>query len=287
MFFIKLLSKLPIGILYLIMDTLFMFIYHVIGYRKEVVLMNLKNSFPNKSEKEIKKIRKDFYNRFCEYMAETIKAYSITERELIKRVKFLNVPTVQQYADNKQSIILAGSHQFNWEWALLTGCLVLPFPVDAVYKRLSNKAFDQFMLDTRSKFGGQPIEKSKILRSLINSKERTKAVAIIADQTPKKGDVKYWTSFMNQETAFFTGIEQIAAALKYPVFFYRMLRVKRGYYTVELVKLAEPPYDKGGHDILEAYAKHTQQLIEDDPAGYLWAHKRWKLKNDNSFRLFD
>lgn len=278
MIFLKLYSRLPLPILYLITDVLYVIIYYIIGYRKEVVKTNLKNSFPEKSDDELNKIRKEFYVRFGEYLSETIKAISISDKEMKKRVKFTNAELLQPYADANQSVILAGSHQFNWEWALLTGCLVLPMPVDAVYKKLKNKKFDDLMRLTRGKFGGQPIESKSIIRSLIKSKKRTKAVAIMADQSPKATDIKYWTQFMNQDTAFFTGPEQIATALKYPVFFYRMERVKRGYYTVELIKLTEPPYVKDSHEILDLYAQHTQKLVEDDPAGYLWTHKRWKLK---------
>lgn len=282
MIFLKLLSRLPLGVLYLITDALYLLVYYVIGYRKKVVIINLTNSFPDKSDGEIKRIAKDFYGRFSEYIAETIKAISISEKEMTMRVKFTNVEVVKPYADKNQSILLAGSHQFNWEWALLTGCLVLPFPVDAVYQRLSNKKHDKLMLDTRAKFGGKPIDKKYILRSLLKSKERVKAVAIMADQSPGRETVKYWTRFMNQDTAFYLGPEQIAKALNYPVFFYRMERVKRGYYTVELINLTDPPYEKGSHDILDEYVKHTEQLIADDPAGYLWSHKRWKLKREEN-----
>lgn len=282
MIFVKLLSRLPTGMLYFIVDILFVLVYYGIGYRKKVVIKNLTNSFPDKSPEEIKRIAKSFYNRFGEYLAETIKSISISEKEIKKRVKFINVAVVGEYAAKGQSIILAGSHQFNWEWALLTGCLVLPFPVDAVYKKLKNEKYDQLMLKTRGKFGGQPIESKNIIRSLIKSKERLKAVAIMADQSPTGKSAKYWTTFMHQDTAFFTGPEQIAGAFDYPVFFYKMLRIKRGYYTVELMKLTEPPYQKESHNILESYISQTEQLIKDDPAGYLWSHKRWKLKREKS-----
>ncbi|HNP17490.1 MAG TPA: lysophospholipid acyltransferase family protein [Fulvivirga sp.] len=280
MFFIKLLSKLHINILYLITDGLFFFVYYIIGYRKKVVHNNIANSFPEKNKKEVKAIAKKFYRRFGEYIAETLKAISISEDTIKKRVRFINVEEVQKYADQNQSIILVGSHQFNWEWALLTGCLVLPFPVDAVYQRLSNPKFDQLMYNTRAKFGGKPIHKKSIIRSLLKTKERLRAVAIMADQSPGKDTIKYWATFMNQETAFFLGPEQIAKAMKYPVVFYKMVRVKRGYYNVELIKLTEPPYEKESHEVLESYITESQKQIEDDPAGYLWSHKRWKLKKD-------
>lgn len=282
MIFVKLLSKLPTGLLYFITDVIIVLVYHVVRYRKKVVINNLTNSFPDKSARDINKIAKEFYIRFGEYLAETIKSISISEKEMKERVKFTNVSDVEGYAAKGQSIILVGSHQFNWEWALLTGCLVLPFPVDAVYKKLSNKKFDELMLKTRGKFGGQPIESKIIIRSLIKSKERLKAIAIMADQSPTGKSAKYWTTFMNQDTAFFTGPEQIASAFDYPVFFYKMVRVKRGHYAVELIKLTEPPYQKESHKILESYINQTEQLIKDDPAGYLWSHKRWKLKKEKS-----
>lgn len=278
MFLIRFFSRLPLPVLYTIGDVLGFVSYYIIGYRKKVVYNNLRKAFPNKSEEEIKRISKEFYKRFGEYIAETIKAISISEVEMKRRVKFLNVSEVAGYAADGQSIILAGTHQFNWEWALLTGCLVLPFPVDAVYQSLSNKHFDKLMYDTRAKFGGKPIDKSNIIRSLVKSKDRLRAVAIMADQSPRRSSPKYWTTFMNQKTAFLTGPEQIARAMKYPVFFYRMTRIKRGNYTVELIKLTDPPYEKDSHEILDLYVTHCEQLIKDDPASYLWSHKRWKLK---------
>ncbi|MDX1628647.1 MAG: lysophospholipid acyltransferase family protein [Fulvivirga sp.] len=278
MMLIKLLSRLPLPVLYALGDVLYIFTFYVIGYREKVVTTNIKNAFPEKSPKEIKSIRKTFYKRFSEHIVETLKAITISESEILKRVKFVNVPAVQPYADQGQSILFIGSHQFNWEWVLQVGCLVLPFPVDAVYKRLSNKKFDQLMKETRGRFGGQPIEKSKMLRQIVKTKDRLRALAIVADQSPRANAPKYWTKFMHQDTAFFLGPEQIAKAAGYPTFFYKVERKKRGYYTVELVKLAEPPYEKDTHEILEKYVRETEKLIKNDPPGYMWSHRRWKLK---------
>lgn len=281
MFIIKLLSHLPLWLLYVVSDILFLFTYYVLGYRKKVVLKNLRNAFPDKSEKELKDISRAFYRRFTDYIVETLKGISISKEQLLKRVTFTNVPAVQPYADAGQSIVVIASHQFNWEWALQVGCIVLPFPVDAVYQKLSNEKFDELMLDSRSRFGGQPIEKSKILRAIIKTKERLRALGIVADQSPRKHSPKYWTKFLNQDTAFFLGPEQIAKLGNFPTYFFKVERPKRGNYTVELVKLAEPPYEKEGHVILERYAEETEKLILSDPAGYMWSHRRWKLSKTN------
>ncbi len=281
MFIIKLLSHLPLWLLYVVSDILFLFAYYVVGYRKKVVLKNLRNAFPDKSENELKDISRAFYRRFTDYIVETLKSISISKEQLLKRVTFTNVPAVQPYADAGQSIVVIASHQFNWEWALQVGCIVLPFPVDAVYQKLSNERFDELMLDSRSRFGGQPIEKSKILRAIIKTKDRLRALGIVADQSPRKHSPKYWTKFLNQDTAFFLGPEQIAKLGNFPTYFFKVERPKRGNYTVELVKLAEPPYEKDSHVILDRYAEETEKLILSDPAGYMWSHRRWKLSKTN------
>ncbi len=261
-------------------DVIFLVTFHLVAYRKRVVLRNLANAFPEKSETERGEIAREFYRRFSEYIVETLKAITITREELLSRVQYLNVADVQPHADKNQSIIVIASHQFNWEWALLAGCLELPFPVDAVYQRLRNSAFDKLMFETRGKFNGQPIEKSKVLRTILKSKDRLRALGIVADQSPRKSSPKYWTNFMSQETAFFLGPEQIARAAAYPAYFFKVKRLRRGYYTVELTYLADPPYEKGSHKLLENYARATEQLVREDPPGYLWSHKRWKLKRE-------
>lgn len=259
-------------------DFIFLITYHIIGYRKQVVKRNIALSFPDKTNKELYRIRKEFYKRFAEYLVETIKAISISEKELLKRVKYINVPDVQKYADQGQSILVIASHQFNWEWALLAGCIELPFPVDAVYQRIKNSKYDQLMLKTRSKFGGRPIEKSKVLRTIVKTKDRLRALGIVADQSPRQNSAKYWTKFLNQETAFFLGPEQIARAANYPAYFFAVKRLRRGSYTVELQPLVTPPYAKDSHELIEQYVTATEELVHEDPAGYLWSHRRWKLK---------
>lgn len=278
MFVLKFFSYLPMWALFAFADLLFFITYYVAGYRKEVVLTNIKNAFPEKSKPEINRIAKEFYRRFCDYIVETLKALSISKESLNARVKFLNKEILEIYSQNNQPIILLGSHQFNWEWAFLAGCVELPFQVDAVYKRLSNRSFDKLMRNMRSRFGGEPIEKSQILRTILKTKDRLRALSIMADQSPQSGSPKYWTTMLHQDTAFFLGPEQIAKAVKYPIFFFNVRRLKRGHYTIEFIKMGGPPYEKDSHEILENYARALEKLIRLDPAGYMWSHRRWKLK---------
>jgi len=281
MLLLRLISRLPLFVLYWLSDFLFFVGYRMMKYRREVVLKNLKNSFPTTSEKELHLIEKEFYQNLCDYAVETIKLLSIHKEELTKRMSYQNPEVLQSYADQKQSVILLASHQFNWEWLMVSGSINLPLPIDFVYQKQSSPSFDHFLMQIRCRFGAYAIERGQTARESIRRKDISRAVAIIADQFPNF-EKKVWTSFLHQETAFFQGIGQLAVLTQYPAFFVRSKKIKRGYYQAELIPIATPPYDRDSQTLVENYARLVEQFITENPAGWLWSHERWKRKREES-----
>lgn len=281
MFALKLLSRLPFSVLYAFSDFLFVISYHLVGYRINVVRKNLRNSFPEKTEVELKRIEKQFYKNLCDYGVETLKLLTISKEDLMKRLVFKNPKIAQPFADRGQSILLLTSHQFNWEWLLASGCLYLPFKVDFVYQKQSSKLFDNFSLMGRTRFDAYPIERANVAREAIRRKNVLRGVAIMADQFPGLDrDKKYWTTFMNQDTAFFLGLGQLAHITQYPALFFGIRKIKRGYYEAEGFIVSEPPYEKDSQQIVEDYVKATEKIIRQNPSGWLWSHNRWKRKRE-------
>lgn len=279
MFLLRLLSYLPFPILYLFSDFLFLVSYRLISYRKKIVRKNLQNSFPEKTEAEIKAIEKQFYKDLCDYSVETLKLLSISATELKRRMVYKNPEIVKEFADKNQSILLLTSHQFNWEWLLTSGCLYLPLGVDYVYQKQSSKTFNAFSLAGRNRFGAFPIERSQVGRETIKRKNILRGVAIMADQFPGHArDKKLWTKFLNQNTAFFLGLSQVAYMTQYPAVFYGVRKIKRGFYEAEGFVVSRPPYVKDSQQIVEDYAKAAEKIINQYPAGWLWSHNRWKTR---------
>lgn len=244
-----------------------------------MVKVNLRNSFPEKSQWERNQIEKQFYKDLCDYSVETVKLLTISKEELKRRMVYKNPEIVKQFADQNQSILLLTSHQFNWEWLLVSGCLYLPLGVDYVYQRQSSKTFDRFSLVGRNRFGAFPIERFQVGREAIRRKNILRGVAIMADQFPGHSyDKKYWTQFMNQRTAFFLGLGQLAFMTQYPAVFFGIKKIKRGYYEAEGVLVAQPPYEKDSQQIVEDYVKATERIIKQNPASWLWSHNRWKSR---------
>jgi KDO2-lipid IV(A) lauroyltransferase len=280
MFLLKLISRLPLWVHYLFADFLFIVSYRLIRYRKRIVVRNLEQSFPEKTHEERRKIRKAFYLNLCDYAVETLKLLTITDKELKRRMIYKNPEIINEFVGRNQSILIFASHQFNWEWLLAAGSFSLPMQIDFVYQQQGSNFFDQLSLFSRSRFGAYAIKRQNVAREVIKRKDILRGIAIVADQFPgHENDKRYWTKFLHQDTAFFQSINQLATLTQYPAFYAAIHRVKRGYYELELIKIAEPPYDKDSFHLIDDYVKATEKLIRQYPDGWLWSHKRWKNRD--------
>ncbi len=281
-FLVKLISLLPLWLLYFLADFA-QLILRLIGYREGVIHGNLSRSFPEKSEQEIREIMRSFYCNFANFFVETLKGYTISKSELTKRVKFTNLAVLDEFVEKQQSVVFFVAHQFNWEWALQAGSFQLPMQLDGIYQKLNSPTFDKLVLETRSKFGAFLIEREASIMQIVRRKNIFRGLSIIADQIPHQGakSERYWTTFLNQETAFFTGGEKIAKLLKMPTLFMNIQSPKQGYYEIEFIKLTEPPYEANSNQIVEKYVRATEKLISENPSNWLWSHKRWKYNRSN------
>jgi Kdo2-lipid IVA lauroyltransferase/acyltransferase len=284
MFFIRLLSKLPLTALYVFSDFLFFVSYYVVGYRRKLIKRSLKNSFPEKSIGERREIEKEFFRNLCDYAVESLKLISMSREELSRRMLFKNLAPIEQFRASGQSILFLASHQFNWEWLLVSASANFPMAIDFVYQPVSNKFFDHLTLQMRTRFGAYPIKRHEVARELVKRKHILRGIATVSDQYPGYGrDKKFITRFLNQETAFFMGTNQLAQLSQYPAVFYKPVKIKRGYYEAQPIIIAMPPYPKDSQMVIEKYVRSVEQTINEYPPGWLWSHNRWKkrhLKNN-------
>ncbi|GAB7088319.1 lysophospholipid acyltransferase family protein [Marinifilum fragile] len=280
--FIKLLSYLPLPVLYIFSDIIFFIVYHVVGYRKQVVHTNLKNAFPEKSDKEIKKIGKEFFSHFCDSFIETIKLWTISEKEIKKRCKFLQPDFFDQYKESGKSVMAILGHYGNWEW-------MTSFPawkdvnLLPIYKPLHNKVFDKLYIQLRERFGAKTLPKDDTLRTMLRyrSEKEFTVTVFLGDQTPNKNSIHYWTKFLNQDTPILQGTERIAKKLDQAVVFCSMQKVKRGYYEVDFIQLFDNPKETEDNEITEKHTRVLEEIIQKNPAYWLWSHKRWKHKKNS------
>ena len=280
-FFWYLFSLLPFWFLYLFSDFLYLIIYYVVKYRRRVVRNNLRNAFPEKTDAERLKIEKDYFKYMADLLVETFKMVSISEKELRKRMHMTNPEIVDHYFSQGKSIIAAAGHYGNWEMSALAFGLLTPNKTIIVYKPLTNPTFDAFLNKQRARFGSMLVTMKQTLRTIIGLKNERIVSVLASDQTPGVNEVNYFTTFLNQPTAVFLGIEKIAKMTDAAVVFYRIERVKRGYYTYTLVPLIDNPKETAEYEITNTHVAYLDKQIKETPQYWLWSHKRWKFKPED------
>ena len=276
--FILPLSRLPFFVLYGISNVFYFIFYYLSGYRKKVVMQNIRNSFPEKTHKEHVLICKQFYRHLCDITLESLKIFSIREHEVYERMICKNPEVVNRYFDQGRSIILAGGHFNNWELFAVAIDHAVKHQTIAIYKPMTNLFFDQKMRETRSKYGLRMIS-TKIVRQVMEQERGSMTMTIFGiDQSPPLTSNSYWMRFLNQDTGVLFGAERYAKEFNYPVVFCRINKESRGHYSFEFVDVVEFPLESAFGEITEKVTHLIEQDIIKNPQYWLWSHKRWKHK---------
>jgi Kdo2-lipid IVA lauroyltransferase/acyltransferase len=248
-----------------------------LGYRKKVVRKNLTFAFPEKTLSEIIKIEKQFYKNLCDSILETIKLYSISEKELAKRIKINHSEIPLNFINEGKVAIGLTGHFFNWEFNMLNFTALFDCPVDVVYHKISSPFFDELMFKIRTRFGANMIERNSFQRDFLKKRNIPRLIVLAADQRPTHADIRYWKPFMNREAAFFEGAEKIAKKFEQPVFYCKAEKPKRGHYVLTFETLQVPPYEGSlEHSITDRFIELCEENIRQQPHLYLWSHNRWK-----------
>jgi len=275
---VRLLSSLPLPALYCLTGLASAFASHIRPYPAHVVRENLGKAFPELDERGMRELMERYYGNFAQMLAEIAKAPSLPPEEFRRRVRILHIERPRQLLDAGQSVLLVAAHQCNWEWMLLALSLELGYPVDAAYKPLTDSWAEREMLKIRSRFGARLIPAKDLLSDILKRRGTTRAIAMVADQEPVTSERKHWTRFLNRDTAFYMGAEEIARVTRFPVFFIELRRTGRGFYEMDFLPLSPGGETLAPGDLTERYARLVEGQIRAAPADWPWSHKRWKLR---------
>ena len=259
-------------------DLLGWLAFRVFPYREHVVRENLTKAFPDLDEAGLRQLMRAYYRGFAQMLVELLKGASLPAAQFNERVRIVNLDQVQAYLATGQSVLLVAAHQCNWEWMLLGLSLELGYPLDAAYKPLVDSWAEREMKKLRSRFGCRMIPAKEILADIIKRGKVVRAVAMVADQEPTTSEHKHWTRFLNRDTAFYMGPEEISRVTRFPVFFIEMRRIRRGFYEMAFQPLSTPEEKLKPGELTERYARLVEAQIRASPPDWPWSHRRWKLK---------
>jgi len=281
-FFVFWFRIIPFNFLYVFSDVLYYWFFYIHRYRKKTVFMNLRNSFPDKTEMQISEIARRFYHYMVDVLLESLKSFTMNEDDMVNRYKCTRPDFLSKFYKENRNVICVAGHYNNWEWAGIASGSQLQHKPIGFYKPLSNKFIDNYINRTR-------VQGRAILAPITHTAESFSKLwnepcifYMVADQSPYNIRLAHWMTFLNQDTAILHGPEKYAHIHNLPVVFSKVKKIRRGFYEVEFILLEDNPANTKPGDITRKFMQALEQLIIENPGYYLWSHRRWKLKRSDS-----
>jgi KDO2-lipid IV(A) lauroyltransferase len=275
--FVWLLHLLPERILYILSDLLYLLMYHVVAYRKKVVYDNLRKAFPEYENHTIRRIAKKFYRHLSDLMLEQAALHFYSESKVLQKISYKNPELLNDLYGRGKMVMAVLGHYGNWEY-LASLALVIDYPVVGIYKPLRNRYFDRMIRRNREAYGVITVPMKQIGRKLVEYHRKNEPVLslFLGDQRPQYKQIQYWTKFMDLDTPMFLGTEKLARKLDAAVVFLKIRKIKRGRYEMEAELICENPAGLESNEITNRHVSILEDLIREEPAYWLWSHKRWK-----------
>jgi KDO2-lipid IV(A) lauroyltransferase len=274
---LKLFARLPFAVLYPLAAGVAWLAFHVFKHRRHVIRPQLEKVFPAASESERDAIHRQFLGNYCQVMVEILKTAALSPADMRERVRCVDFAPARGILDAGRSVLLLTSHMGNWEWLLQGVTLELGHPVDAAYKPIRDPRGDRLLLELRSRFGARLVPAKDLLPDLLKRRGVVHALAVNADQAPAPDERHLWTRFLGVETAFYVGAEQIARAVRLPIFYVALRRVRRGFYEAHLTPLWDGREPTQPGEITQRYARLCESEVLRSPADWLWTYRRWRF----------
>ncbi len=279
---IWLLYLMPERLLYVISDFLYLLAYYVVGYRKQVVFENLVKAFPDYDRKQIRSTAKRFYHHLCDMILEAAVSLFHTPEEFRQKISYINTGILNEFYEEGKQVIVVSGHYGNWEYLPTIG-LISAYPAIGAYKPLKNPYLNRLSRQNRTHPNAEPIPMDQIVRRMMAYAREKKPMltVFLADQRPMLHNIQYWTKFMGLDTPLYLGTEKLARKLNAAVLFLKIRKVRRGRYVAEFELITREPNTLPPFEITERHVRLLEKLIREDPAYWLWSHRRWKHTYEN------
>lgn len=276
-------SMLPFPLLYLFSDVVYFFVYRIIGYRKKTVRGNLALALPKLTDEERLIIEKKFYHHMCDMFLETIKTMNISKKEICKRFVFKNIDMYKEIEKQGKSVAIICSHYASYEW-ITSMNYYSDFVGYGIYKQLKNPYFDKLVHKIRSRFNAKLITTKQTVPTIINNNKNNVLAlyGFASDQSPKAKAALHWSKFMGIEVPVHVGAEMLSKRYNMNLIYLNTKKVKRGHYEATLELLSDNPKEVPNFELTDQYLKLLEKQIYDAPEFYLWTHKRWKYRREES-----
>ncbi len=255
----------------------FLFFY-IIPIRKKVVIENLSNAFPGKSNAEIKTLAFKCYKSFAITLIEILILPILTEQDILKQLQFVDMDLVKSLYEKDKGLILLTAHFGNWELAAIALGIKLGIPLHIIVKSQRNTLVDNWMNSFRTKWTNKVIPLGISIRQTYKELINKNILAIVADQRGPEEGIR--VDFFNRPSATYTGPAVLALKTGAPIVMGIVVRQPDYTYRLKFEEISSDDLP-GGHEemVKEITQRHTSLLenyVRMNPEQWFWMHKRWK-----------
>ncbi|MFC1808839.1 ELM1/GtrOC1 family putative glycosyltransferase [Candidatus Omnitrophota bacterium] len=248
--------------------------------RKWIAYANLRAAFLNKySSKELKNIVRGSYCNLGQTFVELLRFPYITKEYLENNLVISeeSKKRIERARKRGKGGIFLTAHLDNWELAgYYSAATGYPLKVLVTEQKISK--VNELLNHYRELCGNTVIGKGMPLRDMMNALSHNELMAIVGDQGGARDDM--YLRFFNRLAATPQGAFRIAQKYDSAILPCMMVRKDNNYHRVNILdhiefgKLSDKDADL--RRAMEEYFSLLENYIRENPAQWLWGHKRWK-----------
>jgi KDO2-lipid IV(A) lauroyltransferase len=251
--------------------------------RHQLMLTNLRNAFPEKSDEEIQRIAVESWGNMGRLAAEYVFLDRLfdfdPERTEPGRVEVSGIPIFLDLRDNPRPFIVFTGHTGNFELLPVAGA-AFGLTVTVLFRPPNNPYIAQKVFDFRSARMGHLVPShAGSSFALARQLEAGSGVGVLVDQKFRKG---LKTTFFGREVKTNPLLPKLVRQFNCEVYPARCIRLPGNRYRLEIEERMDMPRDERGNLDLPAAAQMLNDKVEawvrENPEQWLWYHDRWNIK---------
>ncbi len=254
--------------------------FHLFPRHRLITLYNLRASFPEKEDAEIRAIAKGVFRHIAIVGAELFDLPGLSRENIHNMVTMEGLDNLRRALEKGRGVIFVSAHFGNWELSAVAMSLVVK-PLAVIYRPLDNSLLDDMIFAIRSATGNTPLAKEGAMRQMLRHLQRNSILGILVDQNVARREGVF-VEYFSRPACTSDGVAQLAMRTKAAVLPTFCVRKADGTYLFR-VEEEMPTVDTGDWDAdvivnTQNYTKIIEDRVREHPDQWLWVHNRWKTK---------
>lgn len=259
-------------------------ILYKLNYRKDVIYKNLNIAFPEKDKKWKDYIRKKSLENIGRVIVEFPKQPQYIKSKEIENIFTITKGLEELKKHKGKGAILVSAHISSWEMCGAGISYYLGGMSSLAYRQKNSKV-NEIITNIRTSSGIKIIFHDQPLKQFILALNKGEIISFLVDQNALRHR-GYFVDFFGLKASTVNFPAKLAAKYKIPIFFaYAYYDENHLKYYCEIEKLEYDILKKEedtAYNIVQLYTKKVEEAVKKHPEQYLWVHKRWKTRENES-----